>query len=209
MKKLYVVSLLIILALISLTEAQVGEELGKLKAEDIEKIKIQIGEIDGSFILFQENIFKPNKQASGQIIQRWTRDTIEDNLKIIEEETMDLGDSTGASCTQKWYRNNKKEKIEIDIIVCPTESEIEKTVEIFTKKMYSLQFNKTDTPFAGEITWVSNNPNPKLDSYSFMFLRANVFVRIYINLNVENSHELPVIANSLVKNIESKLLSVL
>ena len=116
--------------------------------------------------MFQENLFQPNKQATGQISQRWKRDTPVNDLKMINEETMDLGKSIGASCTQKWYRNEKKEKIEVDIIICLSENEIDEVIEIFTKKMYSLQFKQTEIPLAGDISWVANNLDNESDSYS-------------------------------------------
>jgi hypothetical protein len=205
----YIISLSIALIYIFSIAAQDEKQMKKVQAKNIENIKIQEGEIGGSFLLFQENLFKPNKQATGQISQRWKRDATGSDLKMIEEETMDLGVSSGASCTQKWYRNKKKEKIEVDIILCPSESEINKTIEVFTKKMYSLQFKQTDIPVAGETTWVANNPDPELDSYSIMFLKANVFVRIYVNLKDQNINELKVIAHNLASTIETKILTEL
>ena len=122
---------------------------------------------------------------------------------------MDLGKSIGASCTQKWYRNEKKEKIEVDIIICLSENEIDEVIEIFTKKMYSLQFKQTEIPLAGDISWVANNLDNESDSYSIMFLKANVFVRIYVNLKDENVNELKVTVNNLAGSIETKILSEL
>ena len=128
---------------------------------------------------------------------------------MTEEKTMDIGDPIGASCTQKWYRSEKKEKIEIDIIICPTENEIDKTIETFTKKMYSIQFKQTKIPLAGDISCVANNFEHESDSNSIMFLMANVFVRIYVNLKEENVDELKVMVNNLTGNIETKILSEL
>lgn len=65
--------------------AQDGKQREKVQPENIENIKIQEGEIGGNFILFQENLFQPNKQATGQISQRWKRDTPVNDLKMINE----------------------------------------------------------------------------------------------------------------------------
>lgn len=75
--------------------------------------------------------------------------------------------------------------------------------------MYSLQFKQTDIPIAGETTWVANYPDGLSDSFSIMFIKANVFVRIYVNLKYQNVDELKVISNNLIRIIETKILSQL
>ena len=205
----YIISLSTVLIFVFSVGAQSGKLTGKVQAINIENIKIQDGEIGNNFLLFQENLFKPNMQETGQIRQCWKRESERSDLKMTEEETMDLGESVGASCTQKWYRSEKKEKIEVDIIICPSENEIDKTVETFTKKMYSLQFMRTDIPFAGDISWGANNLDNISDSYSVMYLKANVFVRIYVNLKDENINGLKATAKNLASNIENKILSEL
>lgn len=205
----YIISSSIALSFMFSIAAQDEKQGEKVRSENIENIKVQEGQIAGGFLLFQENLFKPNKQATGQIIQYWKRDTSVSDLKMIKEETLDLGKLIGASCTQKWYRNEKKEKMEVDIIICPSENELNKVIEIFTKKMYNLQFNQTYIPLAGDISWVAKDLDNESDSYSIMFLKANVFVRIYINLKDENVDKLKITVNNLVSNIESKILSEL
>lgn len=204
----YYISLLIALTFIFSAAAQDDKQMKKVQTENIEKIKIQDREIMNNFLLFAENLFKPNEQATAQIRKYWKRDTAGSDLKLIEEETLELGESIGASCTQKWYRSEKKEKIEVDIILCPpSKIEIDKTIEVFTKKMYSIQFNQTNIPLVGEISWIANNPDTEIVSYVIMFLRANVFVRIYVSLKDKNVDELKATAINLANNIDTKILS--
>ncbi len=205
----YIISLSIGLSFILTIAAQDGKQREKVQPKNIENIKIHEGEIGDNFLLFQENLFKPNKQSTSQISQCWKRDTSVNDLKMINEETMDLGKSIGASCTQKWYRNEKKEKIEVDIIICPSDDEIDEAIEFFTKKMYSLQSKQTEIPLVSDISWVANNLDAESDSYSIMFLKANVFVRIYLNFKDENVNDLKVAVNNLAGNIETKILSEL
>jgi hypothetical protein len=205
----YIISLSIVLIFVFSVAAQSWKLTGKVQAINIENIKIQDGEMRNNFLLFQENLFKPNMQATGQIRQCWKRESEGSDLKMTEEETMDLGESVGASCTQKWYRGEKKEKIEVDIIICPSENEIDKTVETFTRRMYSLHYIRADIPFAGDTSWVANNQDNESDSFSVMFLKANVFVRIYVNLKDEKNNGLEVTAKSLANNILNKILSEL
>jgi hypothetical protein len=194
------------LAFIFSVAAQDGKQRGSVKAENIENIKIHNEEIGENFVLFRENLFKPNKQTTGQISQRWERNSSESDLRITEEETTNLEEPVGASCKQKWYRSGKKEKIEIDIIICSSEIEIDKTIEIFTKKMYSINFKQSATPLVGDVSWVAFYPDNESDSYSVMYLMANVFVRIYLNIKDENFDKSNFTINNIASNIESKIL---
>lgn len=51
-----------------------------------------------------------NEKDSGQISQRWKRDTIGSDLKMAEEIIIDSDEPTVACCTQKWFRSGKKRK---------------------------------------------------------------------------------------------------
>jgi hypothetical protein len=203
----YIVISLIILRFIFPIAAQDIKQTEKIQPERIENIKILNEEIGDNFILYQEDILKPNNQAAGQIHQCLKRDFSIDKMKLVTVETMNFAGQIGSSCMQTWYRNGKKEKIEVDIILCPNDNEINKVIEIFTKKIYSIQFNQTEIPLVGDISWVADNFEDESDSYSIMYLKANVFVRIYVNMNNENKVNVKPFVNKLANKIETKILS--
>jgi hypothetical protein len=66
-----------------------------------------------NFLLYQEYILKHDEQANIQ--KRWIRDTLKNELKMIEEDSVFIDESHEDFCFQIWYRSNKKEKIEISI----------------------------------------------------------------------------------------------
>jgi hypothetical protein len=59
-----------------------------------------------------------------------------------------------------------KDKVEIDVIVCNSKVEIDKTINLFTENMYSTQYEITAIPIVGEISWIPKRINPEQDSFS-------------------------------------------
>lgn len=198
--------LLFIIILVVLTSCKKEKaEKSFINSDKLEYIKPHESEIPEGFLLFEEYLSKPGQQANIQIRQRWERDTIKNELNMTEEDSVFLDESHLAFCFQIWYRSNKKEKIEINIIICTSNSEIDKTVEDYTTKLFSQQFEINDVPIVGERSWIPSGLN--YSSYSIMFLRANVFSRIYANLYDQDIEDLKVTVNNIASIIDTRILS--
>ncbi|NIA30190.1 MAG: T9SS type A sorting domain-containing protein [Actinobacteria bacterium] len=179
----------------------------EINANKIDSLKTQQTDMPTGFILFQERIAKPGASPEEQIIQLWRRETNDQDLLLVEETVEKLDQPGGSSISQIWYRgdkNEEKDKIEIEIVICFSQEEIEKTVTYFTTEAFSNQFEITASPFAGEKSWEPIIKNPNGDSFSVMFLRYNVFVRLYVRL--ENEKELQQASQELADKIDNKIL---
>jgi len=200
--------LLYIVILLAITSCKKEEtEKSFVNTDKLEDIKIHEGEIPGGFILFYEYLMKPDVEASVQISQDWERDTIKNEMKMIEEDSVSLGESYVSFCYQTWYRSNRKEKIEINTFICSSDNETDKIVELYTTKMYVQLFEVTDVPLVGDRSWIPNNSGLKNSSYSIMFLRANVFARIYVHLKEPYNEDVKVTVNNIANIVDAKILS--
>lgn len=207
-KEIYITIHLILLLTICCSKLDQDTEPDKnLKPDEIESLKIQTSEIPDGFVLYQERLSKPGESSNEQIYQFWRRDSIEQDLVLIEETKETFDNPTGASSSQIWYRGDKKgeqDKIEINIVICLSDSMMENTITYFTKEAYASIFICTETPVIGEKTWIPEYPSQF--SYSMMFLKINVFIRLYVRLKHKNPEEIKKMTEYLAKTIESKII---
>lgn len=180
-----------------------------VKPDKIENLKMQPPDMPNEFVLHQERVAKPGASTDEQVCQFWRRDSKEQDLALIEEAKYKVNSSVGASSFQKWYRGDKigeKDKIEIDIVICPSDKEMENTITHFTKEAFATQFISTEIPFVGEKSWILKDENPRGDSFSVMFLKFNVFVRVFVRLKDKDEDELQKMTEDLSKKIENKIV---
>jgi hypothetical protein len=100
----------------------------------------------------------------------------------------------------------KRRKLK-SVLICSSNKEIDKTVEDFTTKIYSQQFEVNSIPIVGEISWIPHNSDFNNSSYSIMFLRANVFARINANLKEQEIEDLKATVNNIASIIDTRILS--
>ena len=121
----------------------------------------------------------------------------------MEEEKIHILDVLQSNSSQIWYREHesgKKDKIERNIFVCQTEEDLLKTECFYTKEAYASPMIMTDSPIAGERSWIPQD-NRRVDTDVIMFVQNNVFIRLYINLQGEiDPHQLTV---KLAKRLEN------
>jgi hypothetical protein len=202
-KRYILISLLLYLSVICSILAQ------SVKPDKIENLKMQPQDMPCEFLLHQERVAKPGISSDEQVYQFWRRGSKEQDLVLIEEAKQRFDNPVGASSFQKWYRGNKtgeKDKIEVDIIICMSDSEIEKTITYFTKEAFASPFYKTESPFAGEKSWMPKYEQPMRDNFTVMFLKFNVFARVYVRLKDKSADELQQMAENLAKIIENKIV---
>lgn len=204
--KYFVVSLSIYLTFVYSAIPQNAEFKKEINPINIDNIKIQDIDLIDNFVLFHERVIKPDKSGNNQIMQIWRKDSTNTSLKIVEETKQSIVNPVGSSCLQKWYREGKKEKIEINVIICTSESEMEKTINLFTNQMFASQYDSTETPIIGEKSWIPKSTTSQMDSYSLMFKASNVFVRIYINLNNYSLDEIIKISKLLARKVENNII---
>ena len=181
----------------------------EVNTDKIDSLKIQQTDMPTGFILFQEKIAKPGASPEEQIIQLWRRESSDQDLLLVEETVEKLDQPGGSSISQIWYRgdkNEKKDKIEIEIVICFSQEEMEKTVTYFTTEAFSDQFELMALPFAGSKSWEPIIKNPNGESFSVMFLRYNVFVRLYVRLRNATEKELEQISKQFADKIDNKIL---
>lgn len=179
---------------------------GKIEIHKIEAIKLGSFETLKNFMLFQERISKPdssNKTLSNQLIRM---DMVKCQMVSVEETQVKSEGVIGSSCSQKWYRSDFKKKIEIDIIICSLGTEVDKTVAFYNKNRYAIQYTMEEISSVGEKSWIPKYSNPKQDSYSIIFVRANVIIRVYMTLKDKNREELIELLTDLTKELDKKIL---
>jgi len=202
-KKYLLIGLLLNLSVICSILAQ------NVRPDKIESLKMRPPDMPNEFLLNQERLAKPGVSSNEQVYQFWRRGSKEKDMVLIEEAKQKFDNPVGASSFQKWYRGNKtgeKDKIEIDIIICISDSEMENTITYFTKEAFAAQFHNTEIPFAGEKSWMPKYVHPRQDTYSVMFLKFNVFVRMYVRLKDKSVDELHQMTENLAKIIENKIV---
>jgi len=77
---------------------------------------------------------------------------------------------------------------------------------IFLSSVTLAQFRSTETPYAGEKSWIPIDENPRRDSFSLMFKKLNVFVRLFVRLKNKNEYGLRQVTEYLAKKIDNKIL---
>lgn len=183
-----------------------------VNSDKIENIKIQSFEIPSGFVLRQERLTKPGSSLNEQVNQFWRKGNGKQDLELINEDKHETSFSIGASSYQKWYReynSGEKDKIEIDIIICPSEKEINNTINYYTKEAFSTSFVVTEIPFVGEKSWMPNDIKQENNYYTVMFLKSNVFIRLFIRFKDKNLNELEQITKKIAKKIEYKITPTL
>ena len=98
-----------------------------------------------------------------------------------------------------------KDKIEIDIFICPSYTKLDELISLFTTKYYSVPFTITDVAVAGEKSRIPLMKQQNANSSVLMFRFKNIFVKVFVSL--ENKNEL--IVEDLIEeigiNIEDKI----
>lgn len=202
MIKIIFISFLIALMTIHSLIAQI------VKPDRIENLKIQQNNIPHDFILRQERLIKPGQLSNEHIYLLWRRESLEKDLVQIKKVNRIFDKPSGASSYQTWYRDNKmgaKDKIEINIIICLLDSDMKRTIEYYTKEAFVSHFQNTEIPIVGDKSWIPESKNSGGNSFSIMFIKYNVFVRLYIRLMDMNKEEFEQVTETLAKTIEYKI----
>jgi hypothetical protein len=180
----------------------------EVKPDKIESLKIQTPEMPDGFVLYQERLLKPGESSNEQVSQLWRRDSVKQDLVLIEETKKIIDNPQIASSFQIWNpddKNGKKGKIEINIIICLTDSILENKINYYTKEAFASPFQCTEIPIVGDKSWIPEYPSQ--NSYSIMYLKFNVFVRVFVGLNNENADEIKKMTENLALKIENKIAS--
>jgi len=177
---------------------------------DLLKLCIDSAEMPTGFVMNQNILSMPGTAPNEQIYQYWRIDAKTNQLALLESNKKAVSTPISASSDQIWYRTNTlggKDKIEINRVICTSEPELLKTVNQFTKETYQAVFILSAVPFAGEKSWVPMDAQPTDDSFSLMFYKHNVFIRLYVRISnkdaIESQHITEMLAKQLVNNIDS------
>lgn len=176
---------------------------------NIENIKVQPSDVPDGFMLRQEYVASVGASSNEQVSQFWRRDSEEQDLVLIEEKKQNFDHPVGASVIQKWYRGDlkgKRDKIEINILICPSDSEMEKTIRYYTREAYQVPFEYSEIPIAGENSWIPKFTYSGKDNFTVMFNKSNVFVRVYVRLKDTNEDELLRATKSILEVIENRIM---
>ncbi len=117
----------------------------------------------------------------------------------------------GANSFQKWYHKNEygsKGMIEINIIICTSDEDLENTITYYTKDAFVAQFKLATVPFIGEKSWSPYDNEIGEDCYTVMFCKSNVFVRLFLGIQDRKNDELAQTAFQISKKIETKIKSI-
>jgi hypothetical protein len=174
----------------------------------IEYIKINHLFMPNNFQMVQEQETKPGSNSNERVYRFFRRNFEKEVLELTEENTKLFTNPSSASSFQKWYRVNetgRKDKIEIGIIICATEVDKENTIRHFTIEAYSVQFYNPVVPILGDKSWISTYQNPIQADCSLMFIKSNVFVRVFVSLENKNNDEIRQIAELLAQRIENNI----
>lgn len=178
----------------------------QIKPGSIEALKISASDLPAGFELYREAIVKPENEVNAVKYTTYHINREGQKIETIKEEKIKITQPTGTCFSQIWIGDNinsKKEKIEIDMIICISKDELEKTIRYYTREAYAVQIDTTVTPLAGDISWVPAGPNEH--TFSCMFLKGNVFVRVYIYMEHAEKSDLLRYSNILVKKIEQRI----
>lgn len=180
----------------------------EVKPANIDSLKLQQADVPNAFVLYQESLSKPGPSTGEAISQEWRRKTSEQELVLVEERKDKADYPVEGFVRQIWYRGEKKgekDKIEVVVIICATQEQMEKTISHFTTEAFAIPFRITESPFAGERSWTPVDENPRGDSFSVMFARSNVFVRLYVRLRGVSEEGLLQVAKGLGSKIDKKI----
>ena len=176
-----------------------------ISLDKIEEINVQIDNIIERFYLYDEHIFKPDKESGNFSSKHKRIDKRTNELKLLKELNEPFDSTFYAQSSQTWYKNNMKDKIEIDIFICPSYTKLDELISLFTTKYYSVPFTITDVAVAGEKSWIPLMKQQNANSSVLMFRFKNIFVKVFVSL--ENKNEL--IVEDLIEeigiNIEDKI----
>lgn len=180
-----------------------------LEPKKINTIKMQSSDMPNEFNLYQERIAMPGISNIEQIYQFWSRDSKMSDLELVEDTKKKFDNAVGASLFQKWYRGDekgKKDKIEINYVICISEKEMDDTITHFTKQKFATPHIISEITFAGDKSWVPVDVSAVGDTFSVMFVKSNVFIRLHVNLVDHDKNELKRIAKGIADNIEKNIL---
>jgi methyl coenzyme M reductase subunit D len=184
-----------------------GQDIKKnIEINKIEAIKIRTFQTLRDFKLFQERLSKPDSSNKVLSNQLYRMDIVKNKMVCVEEDQVKKEDVIGSSCSQKWYRSDFKEKIEIDIIICSLNTEVNKTIEFYIKNRYACQYTLEEITSVGEKSWIPKYSNPKHGSCSIIFVRSNVIIRVYMALKDTNTEEYIELLTDLAEELDKKIL---
>jgi hypothetical protein len=178
----------------------------KIKLDAIDNLRLLPHDMPYEYILHQERLTKPGTSPNEQVYQFWKRDFKTQNYILIEDTKNEISNSAGACSFQKWYceeQNREKGKIEIYIIICSSDSVMINTITHYTQKAYASKFLCNEIPTIGEKTWSPEYISQ--GSHTVMFIKFNVFVRIFVGSDKKNAYEIRTLTENLAKKIENKI----
>lgn len=151
----------------------------------IDGLKMQQADVPDGFVLFQESIGKPGVASGEAIYQQWRRRTSEEELALIEERLETTDGPVEGFGHQKWYRgemNGERDKLEVEIVVCDSQEHMDATIAFNTADRFAVPFRITASALVGERSWAPNRDDVSRESFSVMFQRGNVFIRVFARL---------------------------
>jgi len=200
--KFFVSALLLSICLVTNLLAQ------QLAPTTIENIRLQSTDLPTGFILFEERIEKPGELPGEQIIQQWKFDSSINKLVLVENERNQSKDQINGYLSQLWYRGEKKgqkDKIEIEITICPLKIQIDSTICYYTTQAFSVPYTISESPIIGDRSWMPDTINSGKDSFSLIFQKLNVVVRLYVRIQKADHDNLVNITKSIGDAIENKI----
>jgi hypothetical protein len=126
---------------------------------------------------------------------------------LLSDTMLEKPDTAYTSSFQIWYSaiERPKNKIEVDIIICPGDEELDKTVTLFTKKLYSCVFKLDPSIRIGDNCWTADNYGNN-DSFVLLFTKYNVFIRVYGYLYPKENNNAKIFIESIAKKIEDHIV---
>lgn len=179
-----------------------------LDPANLTKITLDNTEIAEGFMVFFENLSMP-VSANEQVLKTWRRNSATNELELISEEKTAISSAVVASSMQNWFRvhSDKKDKIEIEIIICPTPEILAETIDYYTKDAFATPFVSSADPNVGERRWTPKNVDESDRSYVVMFCRHNVFIRVFSGLPDGSLKESQDMTKALCEELDNRIKS--
>lgn len=175
---------------------------------DLPKLSLDSVQMPSGFFMGINRIIMPDSILSEQVYQEWKRDSKTNKLVLVKTEKYEVSTPISASSDQTWHRSNSlgtKDIIEINEVICVSDEEMTNTINYYTKEAYAAVFIESDVPIAGEKSWVKKDEDILTETFSVMFVKHNVFIRLFVYQKDTDKDRLKQIIEELAKKIEDRI----
>ena len=175
----------------------------------IEKLCPKMITHEDSLVLYFVSVKMPDSLVNTNYVV-WEKSLFKNKkLEPVALHKKEANRPVNAYCKQIWKDETQKGRVEVDIIVCQTQGDLNEVIKSYTQEKYTIQFRKTDEPIIGQQSWIPTSVEQEQQSPVVLFYVSNVFVRVASTIGVSEVNKSETLTRVLSTKIEEDILAII